>query len=114
MQISPALNARCFEEIFEPDFDRTYAAQVDAEISQAEFRIVRHLLLNSHAPDHVQQGFLASAPQLTARKGKDAVTYVADTMQRAATDPSLHEWREQHRSAQVDAAAFQRTIGKSG
>lgn len=112
MSISPVLNAQCFEEIAEPDFDREYAAKVDEEISNAEFAIVRHLLLHDHAPEHVQQAFLALAPQLAARKGKDAATYVADTLRRAAADPSLLEWREQNRSALVDAAAFQRAIGK--
>lgn len=111
LQISPALNAQCFEDILEPEFDPAYAAKADAEISEAEFRIVRHLLLNGHATQHVQQAFLASAPQLAARKGQAAASYVAETMQRVAVDPEFHEWREQRRSAQTDRAAFQRVIG---
>jgi hypothetical protein len=80
LQISPALNAQCFEDILEPEFDPAYAAKADAEISEAEFRIVHHLLLNGHATQHVQQVFLASAPQLAARKGQAAASYVAETM----------------------------------
>jgi hypothetical protein len=114
MQIPPALNARDFQKRLEPGFEGKYAEQVDAEISRAEFDIVRHLLLNNHAPEQIQQAFLTFSPELAARKGEGAVTYVADTLQRAATDPLLHEWREQNRPAQVDVdrAAFQRTIGK--
>jgi hypothetical protein len=74
--------------------------------------LTRHLLLKDHAPEHVHQAFLALAPELAARKGKDAATYVADTLQRASADPLLHQWRQEKRSAQADAAALQRAIGK--
>jgi hypothetical protein len=111
-QIPPALNARDFQKLLEPGFGGKYAEQVDAEISRAEFDIVRHLLLNNHAPEHIQQAFLALSPELAARKGEDAATYVADTMRRATDDPLLQQWREQHQSAGVDAASFQRAIGK--
>lgn len=114
MQIPPMLNARDFQKRLESGFEGKYAEQVDAEISRAELDIVRHLLLKNHAPEHIQQAFLTFSPELTARKGEDAATYVADTLQRAAADPLLHEWREQNQPAkvEVDAAAFQCTIGK--
>jgi hypothetical protein len=112
MQIPPALNARDFKKALEPEFEGRYAEQIDAEVSRAEFDIVRHLLFKGHAPEHVQHAFLALAPELAARKGNDAATYVADTMQRAVADPKLQKWREDQRSAQADATALQRAVGK--
>jgi hypothetical protein len=112
MQIPPASNAQDFKEALESEDDRKYAEQIDAEVSTAEFHIVRHLLLNGHAPEHVQHAFVALAPELAARKGKAAKAYVADTMQRAIADPDLQRWREAHRSARADAAALRQTVGK--
>ena len=112
MQISPALNAGYFQEVREPDFDAFEAGRLDSEISRAEFDIVRHLLFKGHSPEHLQQAFLTFAPELAACKGEDAASYVANTIERAAADPTLREWREQHRSAGAGAVAFQRRIGK--
>jgi hypothetical protein len=112
-QIAPALNAREFKEALDdPEFGGKYAEQIDAEVSRAEFDIVRHLLFKGHSPEQVQHAFLALAPELAARKGDDAATYVADTMQRVAADPDLQQWRENERSARADAAALQRVVGK--
>jgi hypothetical protein len=112
MQIPPALNARDFKEALDPQYEGKYAEQIDAEVSRAEFDIVRHLLFKGHAPENVHQAFIALAPELAARKGNDAATYVTDTMQRAAADPELQKWREDKRAAQADAAALQREVGK--
>jgi len=112
MQISPALNAHYFQEVNEPDFDTFEAGRLDSQISRAEFDIVRHLLLKGHSPDHLHQALLTIAPELTARKGEDAASYVANTIERAAADPMLREWREQSQSAGADTLAFQRLIGK--
>ena len=112
MQIPPALNARDFKAALDPQYEGKYAEQIDAEVSRAEFVIVRHLLFKGHAPEHVQQAFLALAPELAARKGNDAASYITDTMQRADADPELQKWREDERAAQADAAALLREVGR--
>jgi hypothetical protein len=114
MQSPPALTARYFEDLHAPDFDEFEAGRVDSQISRAEFDIVRHLLFKGHAPEQLQQVLLTLGPQLAARKGEDAANYAAYTVERAATDPLLREWREQNEpaAAAADRDAFQRTIGK--
>lgn len=112
MQIPPALNAQDFKKALEPGFQGKYPEQIDAEVSRAEFDIVRHLLFKGHTPENVQHTFLAWAPELAARKGKDAQAYVADTMQRAVADPEFQKWREDQQSAQAGAVALQHAVGK--
>ncbi len=69
-QIPPALNARDFQKLLEPGFEGKYAEQVDAEISRAEYDIVRHLLLKKHVPEHIQQAFLTFSPEARRTQGQ--------------------------------------------
>jgi hypothetical protein len=85
------------------DYDPKVARELDKEISESEFKIVRHLLLQGHAPDAVEAALREFGPALNTRKRDRAATYTAETVQRAIADKQLKKWRAEHQSAQSQA-----------
>jgi len=102
----------CFEEHPEtPATDPAYAAKLDDRVSEAESRIVRHMLLEGYAAPDIEAAMLAHAPFLAARKGADGAAYVAATLARVEADAQLHEWRAERASATEGADAFRASLG---
>ncbi|HTA65450.1 MAG TPA: hypothetical protein VK753_08095, partial [Xanthomonadaceae bacterium] len=79
-----------------------FAAELDAEVSEGEFRIVRHLRLAGHAPETLEACLLEFGPALVERKGKKAQAYAAETLARVAKDKDFRKWAAERKAEQED------------
>ncbi|KQX26546.1 hypothetical protein [Variovorax sp. Root434] len=101
----------CFEDHPETSMtDPAYAAKLDGEVSEAEYRIVRHMLLEGYAAPDIRTAMLGHAPFLAARKSSGGKAYVLETVTRADADPQLHEWRAEQAAATEGADAFRASL----
>jgi hypothetical protein len=69
-----------------------FAAELDAEVSEGEFKIVRHLQLAGHAPETLEACLLEFGPALVLRKGDNAQAYAAETLARVVNDREFNQW----------------------
>jgi hypothetical protein len=88
------------------DYIPAFAKELDEEVSEGEFKIVRHLLLAGHAPATVEAALLEYGPALVLRKGDRAGAYAVEMLQRAMSDSELKTWMAAQKAALHDAQAI--------
>ena len=101
------IHSQIWPPYVEQYFDRTnknyhakFAAELDAEVSEGEFRIVRHLQLAGHAPEALEACLLEFGPALVERKGKKAKAYAAETLARVTKDKEFKQWTAELKAEQ--------------
>ncbi|MCS0581897.1 hypothetical protein NX784_09865 [Massilia pinisoli] len=89
-----------------PEDERVLADECDKAVSMSEYKIVRHMLYEGHAPEHIGAAMQQLAPYLDKRKGKECDVYIAQTVQAAQADEDLLDWiRRRDRSERDNAGA---------
>ncbi|HZP67231.1 MAG TPA: hypothetical protein VFB32_13090 [Rudaea sp.] len=94
------------EQYFDPTNDNyvpKFAAELDAEVSEGEYKIVRHLQHVGHAPETLEACLLEFGPALVLRKGDKAQPYAAETVARVANDEEFKRWATTVKAEQTNA-----------